>query len=150
MLTYNLSFVYSRGLPSKISTHAYRTPLYNDLQAALEKPGFMAKGGIIDFTYNHSYAHSRNSQGRLNLPAGLKGVNMIIYATFAALGLRVAVRPVLGNSNITGWFEDEVDDDDVSFTDRTFGSIRQRPVTPNPTGRVKSYSCFSVWTGIQT
>lgn len=106
-LTYNLTFVYSRGLPPKISTHVYKTPLYNDLQAALEKPGFMAKGGILGFACNHSYAHSRKSQDRINLPAALKGVDMVIYATFAALGLRAAARPVLDNSTVKGWFEDE-------------------------------------------
>jgi hypothetical protein len=106
-LTYNLTFVYSRGLPPKMSTRVYKTPLYNDLQAALEKPGFMAKGGILGFACNHSYAHSRKSEDRLNLPAGLKGVDMIIYATFAALGLHAAVRPVLDDSRIKRWFEDE-------------------------------------------
>ena len=139
-LTYNLTFVYSRGLPPKISTHIYKTPLYNDLQAALEKPGFMAKGGILGFACNHSYAHSRKNQDRLNLPAGLKGVDMIIYATFAALGLRAAVRPVLDDSKIKERFEDDTDDydeydkddeddendEDEVFTDRTFGGIQQR------------------------
>jgi hypothetical protein len=130
-LTYNLTFVYSRGLPPKISTHIYKAPLYNDLQAALEKPGFMTEGGILGFACNHSYAHSRNSLDRVHLPAGLKGVDMIIYATFAALGLRVAVRPVLDNSKVKNWFEsgtdyhDECDEDEV-FTDRTLGGIRQR------------------------
>jgi hypothetical protein len=130
-LTYNLTFVYARGLPPTISTHVYKTPLYNDLQAALEKPGFMAKGGILGFACNHSYAHSRNSQDRLNLPAGLKGVDMVIYATFAALGLCTAVRPVLNNSKVKKWFEDGTDDDDrygegKVFTDGTFGGIRER------------------------
>ena len=124
-LTYNLTFVYSRGLPPKISTHVYKTPLYNDLQAALEKPGFMAEGGILGFACNHSYAHSRNSEDRLNLPAGLKGVDMIIYATFVALGLHAAVRPVLDDSIRERWFEDGYDEDEV-FTDRTFGGIQQR------------------------
>jgi hypothetical protein len=108
-LTYNLTFVYSRGLPPKIPTHVYKTPLYNDLQAALERPGFMAKGGILGFACNHSYAHSRKSQDRLNLPAGLKGVDMIIYATFAALGLRAAVRPILDDSEIKARYESDPD-----------------------------------------
>lgn len=135
-LTYNLTFVYSRGLPPKISTHIYKAPLYNDLQAALEKPGFMAEGGILGFACNHSYAHSRNSQDRVHLPAGLKGVDMIIYATFAALGLRVAVRPVLDNSRVDRWFEcgmdyhDECDEDEF-FTDRTLEGIWQRHTDTN-------------------
>jgi len=115
-LTYNLTFVYSRGLPPKISTHVYKTPLYNDLQAALETPGFMAKGGILGFACNHSYAHSRKSQDRINLPAGLKGVDMVIYATFAALGLRAAARPVLDDSNIRWWLEDECGEERQSDT----------------------------------
>jgi hypothetical protein len=94
----------------------------------------MAKGGILGFACNHSYPHSRKSQDRLNLPAGLKGVDMIIYATFAALGLRAAVRPVLDDSKIKESFEDDTDDydeddeddEDKVFTDRTFWGVRQR------------------------
>jgi hypothetical protein len=122
-LTYNLTFVYSRGLPPKISTHVYKTLLYNDLQAALEKPGFMAEGGILGFACNHSYAHSRNSQDRVNLPASLKGVDMVIYATFTALGLHAAVRPVLDNSKTKHWLERS---EDEASTDRTLGGTRKR------------------------
>ncbi len=108
-LTYNLSFIYTRGVSSpslKIDT----TPLYNDLQAALQSPGFLAEGGVLGFACNHSYAHNRKD-AHLNLPSGLKGIDMILYSALRSLGLKVAVRPVFDGSKLKEMEDDEDYDD---------------------------------------
>ena len=72
-------------------------PLYTDLQVALQTPGFITKGGVLGFACNHIYAHNRSDEA-VYLSSKLKGVDMVIYATYKTLGLQVSVRPVFDES----------------------------------------------------
>ena len=48
----------------------------------------------MGFYCTHAYAHSNQDHAK-RIPFALKGVDMIVYAVFASLGLRGKVRPVL-------------------------------------------------------
>jgi hypothetical protein len=60
----------------------------------LRQPAFLRRGGVLGFFCHHAYAHSSES-GRTGLPGGLKGVDLAVFAVFAALGMGVRVVPVV-------------------------------------------------------
>jgi 2OG-Fe(II) oxygenase superfamily len=70
-LTYNLYHHTTQPKPG----HTLPLPvpsflLYQDLQAALENPGFMSRGGTLGFYCNHAYPQSNNKL-RHELPMAL-------------------------------------------------------------------------------
>ena len=73
--------------------------LYEPVRAMLAEPTFLKRGGTLGFFCHHAYAHSSASVGRGGiggLPgAGLKGVDLVVWEVFRALGCRVRVVPVV-------------------------------------------------------
>ena len=105
-LTYNLYFRNAQPQPGHALTlPVHSLPIYYDLQAALQTPGFMKSGGILGFYCNHAYPHSHVTLRR-ELPMALKGVDLLVYAVCRSLGLKTKARPIL---------EPEEDDDDDDY-----------------------------------
>jgi hypothetical protein len=63
----------------------------------------MHEGGTMGFYCSHTYAHNRAKTESL-MPYALKGVDAILFSVFHALGMKVTVRPILGQE---GWEEYE-------------------------------------------
>ena len=53
-------------------------------------------GGTLGFYCAHQYAHARKATNQL-MPYALKGIDAVLFAVFASLGVKVHVRPVLDN-----------------------------------------------------
>lgn len=79
-----------------------RLALYAPVQDMLRQPAFLRRGGVLGFFCHHAYAHSSES-GRTGLPGGLKGVDLAVFAVFAALGMGVRVVPVVRKPGGGGW-----------------------------------------------
>jgi hypothetical protein len=94
-LTYNLYYQATQPQPSQsLPLLMHSCPVYHDLQAALQAPGFMKHGSILGFYCNHAYPHS-NIKLRGDLSMAMKGVDQLIYAVCRSLGLETQVRPIL-------------------------------------------------------
>lgn len=92
-LTYNLYHQTGRPQP-RLPLPMHSFPLYHDLQAALQNPGFVTSGSILGFYCNHGYPHS-SAGVRQTLPMALKGVDLLIYGVCRSLGLKATARPIL-------------------------------------------------------
>lgn len=119
-LTYNLYAIRGNGL---LAGHcqtldAAQLPLYKQVVDVLKEDSFMTKGmsdtkienqmpsnreegdpltnpltgGFLGFYCQHAYPHSSRASG---LPDTLKGIDMMLYEIFRALGYKVDLRPVL-------------------------------------------------------
>ncbi|PQE32019.1 Oxoglutarate iron-dependent dioxygenase protein [Rutstroemia sp. NJR-2017a WRK4] len=129
-LTYNLYVSpHSVGslftLPPPIDASSY--PLSAGAREMLSQNGFMPEGGKLGFYCTHQYAHSTATKGRAYrgshggftnrdtadiehlMPYALKGVDAMIFQTFASLGLNVSVKPVL-DMLIEEYWDDNADD----------------------------------------
>lgn len=87
-------------------------------------------GGYLGAYCQHAYAHSTPEGGR-SLPAVLKGSDMSIYEVFLALGLHVAVRPVLEKivnleENNKGYYSDSETEGEMrshDFVGKELGNV---------------------------
>ncbi|KAI9754237.1 MAG: hypothetical protein M1815_005735 [Lichina confinis] len=70
--------------------------LSNSAKEILGRPNFLRRGGTLGFFCAHAYPHSDHHLSG-DLPYALKGVDVIVFAVFRALGLDVRVRPVMEN-----------------------------------------------------
>ena len=76
-------------------------------------------GGTIGFYCAHQYAHTRKITENL-MPYALKGIDATIFSVFQALGMKVTVRPILGEEAFDEykesveerWYEEREDDFD--------------------------------------
>ena len=59
----------------------------------------------MGFYCTHDYAHTNRSL-KEQLPYVLKGLDAIVFATFKHMGLKVSVRPVLGEYDDSEYFDD--------------------------------------------
>lgn len=111
-LTYNLYYT-STGVARPIAD-PHTLPLYNVIGDMLKEDKFMKKGkilklnlpctylttvsgGYLGFFCNHQYAHSHQS-GRRSIPKAFKGVDLAIYSAFSALGLKIGIHPIVGDT----------------------------------------------------
>jgi hypothetical protein len=85
-LTYNL-FVEKPLRSSSIPPNLKSSPFYIELSAQLKNPKFLPYGGILGFGLKHQYPVSDRSDFS-GLADSLKGVDLLIYKTGQALGLR--------------------------------------------------------------
>ncbi|KAB5542402.1 hypothetical protein GE09DRAFT_1244641 [Coniochaeta sp. 2T2.1] len=107
-LTYNLYAV--RGNESLTghcpSLDASHLPLYHGVEALLQDGRFMKDGGYLGLYCNHAYAYTTAS-GDL-LPDTLKGLDMVVWETFKALGVGLSVKPVIAvdryHEEIDKWY----------------------------------------------
>jgi hypothetical protein len=129
-LTYNL-YVSPRSvgslftLPPSINATSY--PLTAGAREMLSQNGFMPQGGTLGFYCTHQYAHSTATKGRTYnavykesfstkdtadieqlMPYALKGVDAMIFQTFASLGVNVTVKPV-SDKLFKDYWEDNAD-----------------------------------------
>ncbi|KAB5526400.1 hypothetical protein GE09DRAFT_1229243 [Coniochaeta sp. 2T2.1] len=81
------------GHEVKESLDASHLPLYHGVEALLQDGRFMKDGGYLGLYCNHAYAYTSES-GDL-LPDTLKGLGMVVWETFKALGVKLFVKPVL-------------------------------------------------------
>jgi hypothetical protein len=67
----------------------------------------------LGFNCAHAYAHT-NDRYTVRLPFALKGVDVVVYTVFRALGLHVNIQPVLERieDGDSGRDPDEEDDED--------------------------------------
>lgn len=92
-------------------------PLYTFGKNLLQNPSFLKQGGIIGFYCNYDYAHATKSAIKY-LPWCLKGLDMMFYEAFKALGCTVLLRPVFDPAEDQSYFdyldydEDEDDEED--------------------------------------
>ncbi|PGH00568.1 hypothetical protein AJ79_08171 [Helicocarpus griseus UAMH5409] len=95
-LTYNLYIdeMAAATSPENSLVDPSTFPLYDQLKALLELPGFFSDGGVLGFFCSHSYAHTTESSAR-SMTRLLKGSDMAIFAVLKALGIDAKVRPVL-------------------------------------------------------
>ncbi|OCL13928.1 hypothetical protein AOQ84DRAFT_429161 [Glonium stellatum] len=123
-LTYNLYV--SRGSGNLAGNCPWmdpkQLPLYDTIQRMLQVPGFMMKGGTLGIWCSHAYAHSSEPSVH-NLPSSLKGVDMAMYEIFRALGLQVAVRPILDTLPDDDYSAEEDEEDDANSLRRSRGDV---------------------------
>lgn len=121
-LTYNLYATRGNGVmagnsPTMDPAHL---PLCQFIETMLGVDKFMTQGGYLGFFCAHAYGHTNVEQAML--PHALKGLDMVVWETFTALGLFAEIRPVafvgpgrsaaiVGNSFPLLVSDEEVDDE---------------------------------------
>jgi hypothetical protein len=88
-LIYNLYASRGRGLLAgkDHSMDATRLPIYRPLVNLLRSPTFMNEGGLMAIGLAHTYPYTHALLHR-NMPAALKGADMMLYEVLLALNLR--------------------------------------------------------------
>ncbi|GAB7342207.1 hypothetical protein MBLNU457_g0454t1 [Dothideomycetes sp. NU457] len=99
-LTYNLYVSKGTGLLAGAADNLNPTqfPLYQSVLSTLLFPQFMNKGGVLGFYLHHSYSHAHEKLHK-DLPAALKGVDMVLWESIHALGLQVRLVPVIDHNS---------------------------------------------------
>ncbi|KAK7755004.1 hypothetical protein SLS62_003088 [Diatrype stigma] len=104
-LTYNLYAIRGNGL---LAGHcqtldAAQLPLYKQVVGILKNASFMTEGGCLGFYCQHAYPHTSEASG---LPDTLKGIDMMLYEIFRAIGYKAYLRPVLRDPFADSWTGD--------------------------------------------
>jgi hypothetical protein len=88
-LTYNLYASRGSGLLAgkNHSMDATRLPVHRPLVNLLRSPTFMSEGGLMAIGLAHAYPYTHALLHR-NMPAALKGADMMLYEVLLALNLR--------------------------------------------------------------
>jgi hypothetical protein len=88
-LTYNLYASRGSGLLAgkNQSMDATRLPVHRPLVNLLRSPTFMSEGGLMAIGLAHAYPYTHALLHR-NMPAALKGADMMLYEVLLALDLR--------------------------------------------------------------
>lgn len=81
----------SQGFPT-VDPKLY--PLYDSVKSLLSSPAFMKQGGTLGWHCTHQYAHT-NGTANQRLPHALKGIDVVLFTIFRALGLKIHLKPVL-------------------------------------------------------
>lgn len=104
-------------------------PLYSSVREMLESPAFMKSGGVLGFYCTHKYAHTDGTANE-RLPHALKGIDVVMFTIFRALGLAVHVRPILdvefhenGSDNDSSEDEDRIPADTITRAGTEFRDI---------------------------
>ena len=103
-LTYNLYFA-APFQPPPPSCDVTVSPLYRELQSALQSPNFIKEGGTLGFFCQHKYIRDKCAGfEEMDVVSFLKGGDMIVYQAARALGLPVSLKPI---SKLTVYDDDE-------------------------------------------
>lgn len=99
LLTYGLVLAPSIGLPlNRIpSADPSLYPLYEKISILLSNPDFLLEGGKLGFYLQESSISHTRRDTTSHLPYSLKGVDLMFFAVCTSLGLKVDIRPVLGD-----------------------------------------------------
>jgi hypothetical protein len=134
-LTYNLYVSpHSVGslftLPPSVDAASY--PLSAGAREMLSQNGFMPEGGTLGFYCTHQYAHATSTKAECNhqfgdtadfeqlMPYALKGVDAMLFQTFASLGVNVTVKPVIDSELFEDFYEDVwIGDEEDAFEGET-------------------------------
>ena len=95
-LTYNLYHCEGPSLELDMTT----SPFYNNLKAALDHPRFLRNGGTLGFACQHAYVFEKLNESSENPLRLLKGSDSTVVLAAKALGLTVAVKPILKKEEI--------------------------------------------------
>lgn len=118
-LTYNLYVSRGTGMlaGNAPSLTQSQLPLYKSFKETMGIAAFRRRGALLGFYLAHAYPHTHKTLHK-NLPAALKGADMVLYECVKALKLKVRLVPVM-NGTSSYYFEDMEDSDEYS-SDRSF------------------------------
>lgn len=95
-LTYNLYVARGTGLLTgkDLTLDVTNTPLFQVFSNVLSVPGFMGTGGKLGIYLAHRYPYTDKKLGD-DMPAALKGIDMMVYEVVRALGLEFKLDAVV-------------------------------------------------------
>ena len=119
LLTYHLCLTPSMGLPlNRIpSADPSLYPLYSKISVSLLNSTFLPEGGILGFYLQESSISHTRRETSSHLPYTLKGIDLMFFAVCANLGMKVDVRPVLGDEAWDEYEEAKLCDPEEEMTE---------------------------------